>query len=191
MAERIQQTNEYDQDQAEQLRSESEKQHEQIREHLEQHVEKDGEKLEASSARHEALEAAQSTEKETKKEQVSPAERRQNTTRPTKKSLKDNYKRELKHIQSELPASSRAFSKVIHNPLVEKVSDVTGDTIARPNAILTAAISAFVLTSAIYLIARYYGYPLSGFETIGATIIGWILGIIFDFVRIMITGKKS
>ena len=56
---------------------------------------------------------------------------------------------------------------------------------------LAGAIGAFIITLAIYLIAKSYGYRLSGFETIGGFILGWIIGILFDFFRVMITGKRS
>ena len=58
------------------------------------------------------------------------------------------------------------------------------------NAILAGSFSAFVCVTAVYVIAKNYGYPLSGFETIAAFIIGWILGQAFDFMRTMITGKR-
>jgi len=43
----------------------------------------------------------------------------------------------------------------------------------------------------IYLFARHYGYPLSGSETIAAFILGWVMGLLFDYLRVMITGKKA
>jgi hypothetical protein len=96
----------------------------------------------------------------------------------------------MKDVQRELSPGSRAFSKVIHNPIVEKTSEVVGGTVARPNAVLAGAISAFILTLAVYVIARTIGYTLSGFETIAAFIIGWVIGIIYDYLRLIITGKK-
>ena len=90
-----------------------------------------------------------------------------------------------------MSAQSRAFSKVIHNPGVEKTSEALGSTVARPNAILSGAVFAFVLTLGVYLVARYYGYTLSGFESIGAFVLGWVIGIIYDFLKVMITGKKA
>lgn len=90
-----------------------------------------------------------------------------------------------------MPASQRAFSKFIHNPAVEKTSEAVGNTVARPNAILAGAVVAFFLVLLVYVVAKFYGYRLSGFETIGAFIIGWIIGILYDFFRVMITGKKS
>jgi hypothetical protein len=40
------------------------------------------------------------------------------------------------------------------------------------------------------LVAKHYGYRLSGFEAIGAFIAGWLVGILYDFFKVMITGKK-
>ena len=97
----------------------------------------------------------------------------------------------METVQSQLPKSSRAFSKVIHNPTVEKVSEVTGRTVARPNAILSGSMAAFVLTLAIYTLAKINGYPLSGFETIATFIIGWLAGMLFDYIRIGIKGGNS
>lgn len=100
------------------------------------------------------------------------------------------YKRTMKRIRSEMSPSQRVFSKVIHNPVIDKASSVMGNTVARPNAILAGSFSAFILVTLVYVIAKNYGYPLSGFETIAAFIIGWISGTLFDFMRTMITGKR-
>ena len=96
----------------------------------------------------------------------------------------------MKQVQSELPAPQRAFSKIIHNPVVEKTSEAVGKTIARPNAILAGSVVAFFAVLAVYLIAKNLGYVLSGFETIAAFIVGWLIGILYDYLRVMITGKK-
>lgn len=140
----------------------------------------------------EAAERAAETAKERAKEKnLSPAERRSDT--PLKRSAaakKAAYTRTMQETRAHLSAPSRVFSGVIHNKAVERTSEVVGSTVARPNAILSGAVSAFVLTLVIYLIARHYGYPLSGFESIGAFIVGWVLGLLFDYFRVMITGKK-
>jgi len=100
------------------------------------------------------------------------------------------FKKTMKDAQSEMSTPSRAFSKVIHNKVVEKTSEALGDTVARPNVLLAGSLSALIITTGLYLWARYVGYPLSGFETIAAFIIGYLIGIIFDFTRVMITGKR-
>ena len=96
----------------------------------------------------------------------------------------------MKQLQTELPPAQRAFSKVIHNPVVEKTSEIVGNTIARPNAILAGAMVAFFLVLAVYVVSKYYGYTLSGFETIGAFIGGWAIGMLYDYLRMMIIGRS-
>lgn len=151
------------------------------------------EKTEAK-ARHEALEQAisveaGSAEKRTREPASSPAKRRHGVV--SKKEKDASYKHHMKQVQSELKPGQRAFSKFIHSPIIEKTSEVVGSTVARPNAILSGAMVAFFLVLAVYVIAKFYGYQLSGFETIGAFIAGWVIGLLYDFFKVMITGKKS
>ena len=96
----------------------------------------------------------------------------------------------MKHIQGEMSAPSRTFSKVIHAPFVEKSSEVLGSSLARPNAILAGSFAALVLVSFVYIVSRTFGYRLSGFETIAAFGFGWVIGITYDYIKIMVTGKK-
>lgn len=152
-----------------------------------------GEKSEAD-ARVEALKQAISVERggaerKGKEPSSSPAKRRHGVV--SKKERAESYKQHMKQIQAEMKPTERAFSKVIHNPVIEKTSEVVGATVARPNAILSGAVVAFVLVLAVYLVAKYFGYPLSGFESIGAFILGWVLGLLYDFFKVMITGKKA
>ena len=171
--------------------------HQQHSETLRKQHEKAGEipleSAETSSerARLEALESAISVEKASRSKEgtrTPPATRRGAIN---KRELDATYKRTMQQVQSELSTPSRAFSKVIHNKAIEKTSDALEATVARPNAILAGAITAFIFTLSIYLVAKNYGYRLSGFETIGGFILGWIVGLLFDYFRVMITGKRS
>lgn len=163
-------------------------------------IERAHENLEARSAeksKAEALENARHEVEQIKHETESKAPEKtaeRHVERPAV-SRRDSQKAAFDHImttaQSQMSAQSRAFSKVIHNPGVEKTSEALGSTVARPNAILSGAVFAFVLTLGVYLVARYYGYTLSGFESIGAFVLGWVIGIIYDFLKVMITGKKA
>lgn len=156
--------------------------HEKLKENLEKNHES------AEDIKKEALEKAVSKEKEVKQQETSPAERR--TQGPIGKNEKEaSFNATMKEVRSQMSAPSRTFSKVIHNKTVEKVSDSVGNTIARPNAILSGAVFAFVLTLGVYLLAKNLGYPLSGLETIAAFVFGWALGIIYDFLKVMITGR--
>lgn len=111
-------------------------------------------------------------------------------TRTLPRTRDESYKITMKRVQSEMSGPERAFSKIIHNKAVERTSEVVGSTIARPDAILSGSVFACLLVLGVYILARTNGFSLSGFETIAAFIVGWVLGIIFDFLRAMITGKR-
>lgn len=161
-----------------------------IHEKLKEQGEKSRESID--EARREALERAHAheTERATQEHErsASPAERRRGPI--SKKEQDASFNITMKEVRSEMSAPSRLFSKVIHNKVVEKTSEVVGNTAARPNAILSGAIFAFILTFGIYIVAKNLGYPLSGFETIGAFALGWVVGLIFDFIKTMVTGRK-
>jgi hypothetical protein len=153
----------------------------------EQGSESSGER--AESARKEA-EAAFT--RESGKERTSGGEPTASAIRRvTKKEREASYNATMKHVRSEMSLPARTFSKVIHQPVVEKSSEILGSSLARPNAILAGSVSALILVTLTYLIARTFGYQLSGFETIGAFVLGWLIGIIYDFVKIMAAGGQK
>lgn len=143
----------------------------------------------AEHARKQAeLEAAfskeQSSESKADSEPVMPLE-------PTKRQKQQEYNKTMGAVRSQLSKPSRAFSKVIHNPTVEKVSDATGSTVARPNALLAGSLSAFLVVLGLYLAATYFGFRLSGFELIGSFALGWLLGIIIDILRVIFLRRRA
>lgn len=165
--------------------------YERAAENYEQNAEKKVENAEkqAEKAKHEALEQALSVEKGSAERKKAPS----STTKRrgiSKKERDASFQQRMKGVQKEMSAPERAFSKFIHSKPVEKVSEAVGSTVARPNAILSGAVIAFIAVLAVYLTAKYFGYPLSGFETIGAFIIGWIIGLLYDFFKVMVTGKR-
>lgn len=109
----------------------------------------------------------------------------------SKRQRKDSYASTMKQIRSEMNAPSRTFSKIIHNRTVERASDIVGTSAARPNAVLAGSVAATFLTLFVFLVAKQYGYRLSGFETIGTFLVGWSLGLIYDYARLMIVGRRS
>lgn len=148
------------------------------REEVEKNIEK---------ARTEATQEALSGREVSKGEQKKDSEP---TAHVTPRSRDESYKHTMKSIRSEMSAPARTFSKVIHNPVVERTSEVVGSTVARPNAILSGSIFACLFVLGLYLLARNNGFALSGFETIATFLVGWAFGIVFDLLRGMFTGKR-
>lgn len=99
----------------------------------------------------------------------------------TQKKRNESYKKTIDRTQNELSPFSKLFSKIIHIKLFEIFGDFLAKTIARPNALLAGAATSFFLTLSVYIIAKTIGFKLSGFETISAFVIGWIIGIIYDY----------
>jgi hypothetical protein len=194
MSERLQQNGSERESNHEALERQAHERSKQLRELVERRAEASHEKApDAHEAEKEAHEAARVAEKERndkEKHTTAPAERRKERLVRNKKTLDASFNREMKEVRTHMSAPSRVFSKVIHNKAVDRTSEVVGNTIARPNAILAGSLAALILTTGLYTWAKNNGYPLSGFETIGAFIIGWLIGIIIDFVRITITGRS-
>jgi hypothetical protein len=156
---------------------------EQLERRAEQAAERQHEKLD--DARHEALEQAEARQTaETEKPPTS-----ETPHQITKDDRTNSYRETMKRMQSELPPASRTFSKVIHNPAVEKASEAIGSTVARPNLIIAGALGA-ISSVVIYFVARHYGYVLSGSETIILFGCGWVIGAIIEYARVGFLNKR-
>lgn len=140
-------------------------------------------------AKNDALKLAENTPRTPKNPEQAPATKRGGLI--TRRHRDQSFKKQMDSIQPHLSRNERAFSKVIHNKAIETASDTLGSTVARPNALLAGSVAAFIIVTAVYLVAKNYGYQLSGFETIAAFVIGWILGLIFDYARLLIRGKSK
>lgn len=177
----------------EQLSEQAQELHESLHEKREQSAERERQSVEnsAEKAREDIERIEKSRDKNEKPVELSPAERRKARTADRQKLNTDaSFKKTMSETQSHMSGPSRTFSKFIHIKAVEKTSEALGSTVARPNALLLGAVFAFLFTVIIYVWAKNAGYPLSGFETIAAFIVGYLVGIIVDFVRIMLTGKQ-
>lgn len=132
--------------------------------------------------------ARNTTEKHSSDTPQSPAQKRRGA--PSKMQREKAFKSTIKEVQSHMSPAEKATSRIIHAKSIEKTSDALGSTILRPNAMLAGSVSAFIFVTAFYFIAKNYGYQLSGFETIGAFIIGWVFGILYDYLRVLIRGHR-
>jgi hypothetical protein len=164
--------------------------HEAMRDQLERAERQHKARLNEQEAISEAIELAKESHSEKESSvPTSPAERRR--AAPSKKQREISLKSQMKQIQTEMSPSSRVLSKLIHSKPVENAADVAGSTIARPNALLSGSIAAFIGVTVSYFVAKYYGFQLSGFETIAAFVFGWIIGILYDYFSVMIRGHRK
>lgn len=106
-------------------------------------------------------------------------------------SRRASYRRVITEMQHELSPASRLYSRLIHNRFVEALSEVIGVTIARPRPLLFGSIAILVGTAGSYALASYVGYALSGLEPIISFVVGWVFGVLYECIRVMITGNRS
>ena len=153
--------------------------------------EKSSNDKEVESAKNEALELAKSQELKPEVDQADRDKHDKQPSKPTKADLNANFERTMASIREEMTPTSRVLSKVIHNPTVDKISNVVGSTVARPNLILAGALGTLVVCSVIYLVAKFYGYRLSGSEAIVSFALGWMMGAIVEYARVGISSKQD
>lgn len=171
----------------ERLQEVAEKQHESIKEKLERAEQEHKERLSTEDALEQAKELAQDTGSEEVPD-TTPAERRRGPI--TKKQLRGSFQSQMTHAREHMSPGARIFSRLIHARPVEIASEAIGSTLARPNALLSGSIAAFITVTVLYFVAKHYGFQLSGFETIGAFVVGWTIGILYDYFSVMIRGHK-
>jgi general stress protein CsbA len=107
------------------------------------------------------------------------------------KQLKDMaFSRSMTRTQKKLSAPSRAFSKVVHTPIIDTTSEFVGKTIARPSGVLTGAFISFVGTSVLLWATRYYGYTYNYLLVILLFVGGMVAGMTIEGLWHVIRRKK-
>jgi hypothetical protein len=70
----------------------------------------------------------------------------------------DAYRRTIKKVRSRLNPVERTLSKVIHNRVMEPMSEISSKTVARPSAILGGGLAALVGSGTVLYMAKHYGF---------------------------------
>lgn len=90
------------------------------------------------------------------------------------------FRQRLKEIQRNETPLQRTFSKFIHQPAVENVSNAAEGTIARPSGLLFGGLFSVVSSIAILYICRHYGYEYNFLIGIVFFVGGFFLGLIIE-----------
>jgi hypothetical protein len=99
------------------------------------------------------------------------------------KELRTNSRNQtLRRVQKQLPASERTFSRVIHQPAVETLSDVVGGSLARPSGLLFAGLCSIISSLIILYICRHYGYEYNFLIGLVFMAGGFVLGLLLEAV---------
>ena len=148
-------------------------------------------KLEAAKrARHEHAEALDEIRHnidkqaiEAEKSRVETVEDEPTTHQHVTKELKSiRYKETMRYVRRHLTKRERRFSSFIHAPSIEKVSEVSAKTIARPSGLLGGGLVALVGSITVLYIARQYGFEVPNSLFIALFIVGFAVGLVGEFI---------
>lgn len=90
------------------------------------------------------------------------------------------YQKTLHKVQAKLNPTERSFSRVIHQPLVESVSEVSAKTVARPSGVLGGGLVTFLGSGALLYMAKHYGFEYNYFVFIALFLAGFLVGSVME-----------
>jgi hypothetical protein len=136
---------------------------------------------------HEAKNKTETAKVETDQSEKHPANRP-----PASKDLrKISLGKELVHIRNKLKPADRAGSKLIHNPLVKNISEVSAKTITRPSGLLGGGIFAFLGSGLYYYLTKHVGLKYNYLLFLLLFVGGFILGLIIELGVSSLSKKQS
>ncbi len=88
--------------------------------------------------------------------------------------------RTLRAVRRNLTPSEKVFSKFIHNPIINNVSELTSKTLARPYALLSGGIVAIIGSAGYLYYTHHLGYKYNYFVPLLLFAGGLVAGIIVE-----------
>ncbi len=100
------------------------------------------------------------------------------------------YERTLAKIRSHLSAPARSFSRLVHNPLVEKVSGAGAQTVGRPSGLLGGSIVAFFGSVVTLYYSKHYGFRYNYLVLFVLFVGGFAAGASIELLVWLAYGRK-
>lgn len=104
---------------------------------------------------------------------------------------KHAYKQTLKSVRRQLPVADRAFSYIIHQPVIEKISDISSKTIARPSGLLSAGVVALLGNIILLYMSRHFGFRYNYFVFTALLVLGYTLGIFIEILSKVFSKNRN
>ena len=128
--------------------------------------------------------------------QVSVGEKRQDAgAQPAysvQRELKaEAYTRSLQRIRSQLKPAQQTFSKVVHQPLVETLSNAGAQTVARPSGLLGGGFMALLGSGGLLYMSKHYGFSYNFFVFFLFFAGGFIVGLLGELLLRALFRKKA
>lgn len=152
-----------------------------------EHVENKIEKL-RSSIEHEAT--SKSEHQKRNFNNISDQENSYHHHYITKKIKAVTYNKTLNETRKSLSKPQQILSKIIHQPVVESVSEIGAKTVARPSGILSGGIVGFFGSTLLIFFAKDIGFELPSSAFIILFVFGFIIGISLELLWSIIMKRR-
>lgn len=90
------------------------------------------------------------------------------------------FKQKMRDVQRKEKPAERRFSRIIHQPVVEEISNLAEGTVARPSGLLFGGIFSVLSSLLVLYIARHYGYEYNFLVGIVSFAGGFALGLLLE-----------
>lgn len=101
------------------------------------------------------------------------------------------YKQTIRRIQTKLKGPEKVLSRVMHQPVVEKISNVGANTVARPSGILGGGFIALLGSSILLYLTKHYGFEYNLTVFFILFVVGFMAGIILEGLVKLVRRKRS
>lgn len=101
------------------------------------------------------------------------------------------YARVLAKTQQKLSMPVRGFSRLTHSPVVDKLSAVGAETVARPSGILGGSICAFLGSLTVYYFAKHYGFTYNYLFVFFLFLGGYALGAFLELLVWLLYSRRQ
>lgn len=158
-----------------------------------EHVEYTSEQKERAIAK--AEKAVIAAEKATEKaEKPAPVNTEKDNGRPMVADLAARVfrrKQSLQVVQRRLKPTSRALSKVVHQPLVRAVSETGAKTAARPSGLFGGGVMAFVGSLVYLYLAKHVGFNYNYFVFTLFFLGGFVIGLLIELLLWAVRPRRA
>jgi hypothetical protein len=100
------------------------------------------------------------------------------------------YREGLRKVRAKLRPPERALSKIVHQPVVESVSNVAATTAGRPSGILGGGIVALLGSAFVLYMSKYYGFRYNFFVFIVMFFGGFVLGLVIEMLLRLVIKRQ-
>lgn len=170
---------------------ELEKQHKNAAEHYREAAENAPDKKESLETIRKNIERAAASKKEIEEASRKEAAASESVANSRLQFKGSAFKQLLREVQRQETPAQRRFSKVIHQPAVEEISNLAEGTVARPSGLLFGGLFSALSSIVVLYICRHYGYEYNFLIGLASFAGGFCVGLLLEGLSKLFSRNKQ